>query len=55
MKLKSNAKYGAPVESGTIYTAKVNNMTVSIHKIIGLEGWFLNCDKHGVFLDFCIS
>lgn len=48
MKLKSNAKYGAPVESGTIYTATVNNMRISIHKIIGLEGWFLNCDKLGI-------
>ena len=48
MKLISNAKYGVPVENGTIYTAKVNNMTVSIHKINGLEGWFLNCDKLGI-------
>lgn len=48
MKLISNAKYDVPVESGTIYTANVNNMTVCIHKIIGLEGWFLNCDKLGI-------
>ena len=48
MKLISNAKYGVPVENGTIYTGKVNNMTVSIHKIIGLEEWFLNCDKLGI-------
>ena len=48
MKLKSNAKFNVPVENGTIYTAKVNNMTVSIHKIIGLEEWFLNCDKLGI-------
>ena len=48
MKLISNAKYGVPVENGTIYTVKVNNMTVCIHKIIGLEEWFLNCDKLGI-------
>ena len=48
MKLISNAKYGVPVENGTIYTVKVNNMTVSIHEINGLEGWFLNCDKLGI-------
>lgn len=48
MKLKSNAKFNVPVENGTIYTVKVNNMTVCIHKIIGLEGWFLNCDKLGI-------
>ena len=48
MKLKSNAKLNVPVENGTIYTVKVNNMTVSIHKIIGLEEWFLNCDKLGI-------
>ena len=45
MILKSNAKFGTPVESGTIFTAYINNMTVSIHKIIGLEGWFLNCNQ----------
>ena len=48
MKLKSNAKFTVPVENGAIYTAKVNNMTVSIHKINGLEGWFLNCGKLGI-------
>ena len=48
MKLISNAKFNVPVENGTIYTVKVNNMTVYIHKIIGLEGWFLNCDKLGI-------
>ena len=48
MKLISNAKCGVPVENGTIYTVKVNNMTVVIHKIVGLEEWFLNCDKLGI-------
>ena len=48
MKLISNAKFNVPVENGTIYTVKVNNMTVYIHKIIGLEEWFLNCDKLGI-------
>ena len=48
MKLISNAKFNVPVENGTIYTVKVNNMTVCIHKIIGLEEWFLNCDKLGI-------
>ena len=48
MKLKSNAKYNVPVENGTIYEAKINDMRVSIHKIIGVEGWFLNCSKLGI-------
>lgn len=45
MILKSNAKYGTPVESGSIFTVKINNLTVSIHKINGLDGWFLNCNQ----------
>ena len=48
MKFKSNAKYNMPVESGTIYETKVSDMRVCIHKIIRLEGWFLNCDKLGI-------
>lgn len=45
MKLTSNAKHGKPVESGTAFEAKINNLRVCIHRIVGLDGWFLNCDK----------
>ena len=45
MKLKSNAKYNTPVESGTIYEARENTLIVRIHRIKGLEGWFLTCNK----------
>lgn len=45
MKLKSNAKYGVPVENGTSYEVKINNLTVCIHRLIGADGWFLNCYK----------
>ena len=48
MILRSNAKVNTPVESGTVYIAKINNMDVCIHRIIGLEGWFLNCNKLGI-------
>ena len=48
MVLKSNAKYNVPIENGTVYKSKVNDLTVSIHKIIGLDGWFLNCSKLGI-------
>lgn len=47
MVLKSNAKYNVPIENGTVYKSEVNDLTVSIHKIIGLDGWFLNCSKLG--------
>lgn len=43
MKFKSNAKYGKPVESGTIFEGRIGNLKVSVHKIIHLEGWFLSC------------
>lgn len=43
MKFKSNAKYGEPEESGTIFEGKIGNLRVSVHKIIHLEGWFLSC------------
>lgn len=45
MKLKSNAKYNVPVESGTVYEVRENNLIVTIHRINGLEGWFLTCNK----------
>lgn len=48
MVLKSNAKCGIPVEEGSVFTVKINKLVVSIHKIIGLEGWFLNCNALGI-------
>ncbi len=43
MKFKSNAKYGEPVESGTIYEGKIGKLRVSVHRIIHCEGWYLSC------------
>lgn len=43
MKFISNANYEKPVESGTIFRTTVNGITVSIHRIIHLPGWFLSC------------
>lgn len=43
MKFVSNANYEKPVESGTIFRTTVNGITVSIHRIIHLDGWFLSC------------
>lgn len=48
MKFVSNADYRAPVESGTIFCAKVNEITVIIHRIIHLDGWFLSCHPLGI-------
>lgn len=43
MKFVSNAKYGEPVESGTIYEGKIGKLRVSVHRIIHCEGWYLSC------------
>lgn len=43
MKFKSNAKYGEPVESGTIYEGRIGELRVSVHRIIHCEGWYLSC------------
>lgn len=43
MKFRSNAKYGEPAESGTIYEGKIGKLRVSVHRIIHCEGWYLSC------------
>ena len=43
MKFISNSSYGKPVETGTIFYTTVNGITVTIHRIIHLDGWFLSC------------
>lgn len=43
MKFKSNAKYGQPVESGSVYEGRIGNLIISIHHIYGGEMWFLSC------------
>ena len=48
MKFVSNANYEKPVESGTIFRTTVNGITVSIHRIIHLDGWFLSCHQFGM-------
>lgn len=48
MRLRGNANYNEPVESGTIYEVKVNNLRVCIHRIVGLHRWYLNCHQLGI-------
>ena len=48
MELISNAKFGQPVESGTCFDVKESNLGISIHRIHGLDGWFLNCRRLGI-------
>ena len=48
MKFKSNAKYGQPVESGSIYEGRIGNLTISIHHIYGGKEWFLSCHSLGI-------
>lgn len=43
MKFISNSSYGKPVETGTIFYTTTNGITVTIHRIIHLDGWFLSC------------
>ena len=43
MKFISNSSYGKPVETGTIFYTTVNGITVTIHRIIHLDGWFISC------------
>jgi len=32
----------------TIFYLKENELDICIHKIVGLEGWFLSCNKLGI-------
>lgn len=41
MKWKTNAKYGKPDESGTIFTNK--DVPIQVHGIHGCPGWYLSC------------
>lgn len=43
MEFKSNAKYGEPVENGSIFDGKIGNLCISIHRIFCSEGWYLTC------------
>lgn len=46
MKLISNAKFGEPVESGTIFNIKEYGFNICIHKIIGCgDTWYLDCGE----------
>lgn len=46
MKLISNAKFGEPVESGTIFRTLDRGINICIHKICGCgDAWYLNCNE----------
>lgn len=48
MKFRSNARYGEPPESGTIFELKDNGLRIKIHRIIHIDGtWFLSCAPLG--------
>lgn len=49
MKLISNAKFGEPVESGTIFRTQDYGIDICIHKICGCgDTWYLNCHELGI-------
>ena len=45
MKFISNAKYGEPVESGTIFRTRIFGTDIVIHRIFQIEGWYLSCAR----------
>ena len=49
MKLISNAKFGEPVESGTIFRTQDYGIDICIHKICGCgDAWYLDCYELGI-------
>lgn len=42
MKLISNAKFGQPVESGSVFQTKIGTIQISIHRYKGCEGVVLD-------------
>lgn len=49
MKLISNAKFGGPVESGTVFRTQGHGIDICIHKICGCgDTWYLNCNELGI-------
>ena len=49
MKLISNAKFGEPVKSGTIFRTQDHGIGICIHKICGCgDTWYLNCNELGI-------
>lgn len=45
MKFKSNARYGKPIESGSIYRGKIGDLNISVHHIYNGEEWYLSCQN----------
>lgn len=49
MKLISNAKFGEPVESGTIFRIQDHGIDICIHKICSCgDTWYLICNELGI-------
>lgn len=49
MKYISNAKYGEPVEAGTIYRSENKKINICVHKIHGCgEVLYMNCQTLGI-------
>ena len=49
MKFKSNARFGLPLELGTIFEFQGNNLGIIIHKINGCgDDWYLSVYSLGI-------
>ena len=49
MKYISNAKYGEPVETGTIYRGENKRLNICVHTLFGCgETLYMNCKTLGI-------
>lgn len=48
MKFISNVKGCEDPTKGTIFSAEIDGMTISVHKLVLTDGWFLSCNLLGI-------
>lgn len=48
MKFSSNVKGCDDPKNGTIFSAEIDGMTISVHKLMLTDGWFLSCNLLGI-------
>ena len=48
MKFISNVRGCDDPKNGTIFSAEIDGMTISVHKLMLTDGWFLSCNLLGI-------
>ena len=48
MKFISNVKGCDDPTKGTIFSAEIDGMTISVHKFMITDGWILSCNLLGI-------